>query len=52
MSVGVTYRVTGFPQAKMDGIMEMFLDQIEHPHRAAHAAAPHLHQPRMAVAVG
>jgi hypothetical protein len=31
MNVGVTYRVTGFSQAKIDGIMEMFLEQIEQP---------------------
>jgi hypothetical protein len=31
MNIGVTYRITGFSQAKIDGIMEMFLDQIQNP---------------------
>jgi hypothetical protein len=30
LSVGVTYRVTGFSRAKIDGIMAMFMEQIEH----------------------
>ena len=29
MNIGLTYRVTGFPRAKIDGIMAMFMDQIE-----------------------
>ena len=29
MNIGVTYRVTGFCQAKIDAIMEALLDQIE-----------------------
>lgn len=31
MNIGVTYRITGFSQARIDGIMEMFLDQIQNP---------------------
>jgi hypothetical protein len=31
MNIGVTYRITGFSRAKIDGIMEMFLDQIQNP---------------------
>ena len=30
MTIGVTYRVTGFSRAKISGILEMLLDQIEH----------------------
>ncbi len=33
MSIGVSYRVTGFSPAKVDGILDAFLDQIEHPVR-------------------
>jgi hypothetical protein len=33
MTVGVSYRLTGFSSAKIDGIMAMFLDQIENPHQ-------------------
>jgi hypothetical protein len=35
LSVGATYRVTGFSRAKIDGIMAMFMDQIEHAGRHA-----------------
>ena len=31
MSLGLSYRVTGFSRAKIDGILDAFLDQIEHP---------------------
>jgi hypothetical protein len=31
MNVGVSYRVTGFTREKIDRLMDMFLDQIEHP---------------------
>lgn len=31
MNIGVTYRITAFTQAKIDSIMELLLDQIEHP---------------------
>lgn len=31
MNIGVTYRAAGFPRAKIDGVMEMFLSQIERP---------------------
>jgi hypothetical protein len=31
MNVGVTYRTAGFSSQKMNGIMQMLLDQLEHP---------------------
>jgi len=31
MNVGVSYRLAGFTRRKIDGVMEMFMDQIEHP---------------------
>ncbi len=29
MNIAVTYRLTGFPQAKIDGIMQSFVEQLE-----------------------
>jgi hypothetical protein len=40
MNVGVTYRLTGFPRAKIDGVMEIFLDQLENPTRLTQKIAP------------
>ena len=31
MNVGVSYRIAGFSRQKIDGVMAMFMDQIEHP---------------------
>ena len=31
LNVGVSYRVAGFSSQKIHGIMEMLLDQLEHP---------------------
>lgn len=31
MNVGVSYRITGFTQEKIDRVMDLFLDQIEQP---------------------
>lgn len=31
LNIGVTYRVAGFSHQKIDGIMAMFMDQMEHP---------------------
>jgi hypothetical protein len=31
MNVGVSYRIAGFSRQKIDGVMAMFLDQIERP---------------------
>ena len=31
MNVGVCYRIAGFSRQKINGVMEMFMDQIEHP---------------------
>ena len=31
MNIGFTYRMTGFPRAKIDGVMARFLDEIENP---------------------
>jgi hypothetical protein len=31
MNVGVTYRIAGFPRQKIDGVMEIFMNQIERP---------------------
>ena len=39
MTIGVTYRATGFSQEKIDGVVEMLLDQLEHPTRASQPAA-------------
>ena len=33
LSVGVSYRTTGFTRAKIDALMEVFCDLIEHPDR-------------------
>ncbi|MGA2256773.1 MAG: condensation domain-containing protein [Thermoguttaceae bacterium] len=35
LNVGVSYRVAGFSRAKIDALMEMFRDQIEHPNKAS-----------------
>ncbi len=35
LNVGVSYRTAGFSRAKIDGLMEMFRDQIEHPNKAS-----------------
>ena len=39
LTIGVTYRATGFSQAKIDGVVEMLLDQLEHPARGSQFAA-------------
>ena len=44
MNVGVTYRIAGFSRQKIDGVMERFMDQIEHPAGAGHA--PQHRRPR------
>jgi len=44
MNIGVTYRIAGFSRQKIDGIMERFMDQIEHPAGAGHA--PQHRRPR------
>ena len=31
LNVGVTYRATGFSRAKIEGVMTMFLEQLERP---------------------
>jgi NRPS condensation-like uncharacterized protein len=50
MNIGVTYRITGFSQAKIDGIMEMFLDQIQTPWKSDSTSRCHgrKHAPRRA----
>jgi NRPS condensation-like uncharacterized protein len=48
MNVGVSYRIAGFSQQKIDGIMAMFMDQIEHPmgvRRGLRRRASVSHQP-------
>jgi hypothetical protein len=35
LNVGVTYRVAGFTKARIDAVMELFLQQIEHPNKAS-----------------
>ena len=35
LNVGVTYRMTGFTRAKIDGIVSSFLEQIENPRGAS-----------------
>ena len=37
MTIGVTYRATGFSQEKIDGVVEMLLDQLEHPTQGSRA---------------
>ena len=39
MTIGITYRATGFGQEKIDGVVEMLLDQLEHPARGSQFAA-------------
>jgi hypothetical protein len=42
MTIGVTYRVTSFSRAKISGILDMLLEQIEHTAGASrHATAMH-----------
>lgn len=38
MNLGVTYRLTGFSQAKFEGLMESILDDLQRPDRPAVAA--------------
>ena len=40
MNFGVTYRVAGFPRAKIDAVMDSFLQQIEHPNKASRGGMP------------
>ena len=35
LNIGVSYRIAGFSRAKIDALMEMFRDQIEHPNKAS-----------------
>ena len=35
LNIGVSYRMAGFSRAKIDALMEMFRDQIEHPNKAS-----------------
>ncbi len=35
LNIGVSYRVAGFSRTKIDALMEMFRDQIEHPNKAS-----------------
>ncbi len=35
LNIGVSYRLAGFPRAKIDALMAMFRDQIEHPNKAS-----------------
>ena len=35
LSVGVTYRIAGFSQAKIETVMDLFLRQIEHLSKAS-----------------
>ena len=35
LNIGVSYRVAGFSRAKIDALMDMFRDQIEHPNKAS-----------------
>ena len=51
LNVGVTYRIAGFSRQKIDGIMEMFMDQIEHPERWRHGSG-HRCRARSSMAAG
>jgi hypothetical protein len=35
LNIGVSYRTAGFSRAKVDTLMEVFRDQIEHPNKAS-----------------
>jgi hypothetical protein len=35
LNIGVSYRIAGFSRAKIDALMEIFRDQIEHPNKAS-----------------
>ena len=35
LNIGVSYRTAGFSRAKIDALMEMFRDQLEHPNKAS-----------------
>ena len=35
LNIGVSYRVAGFSRAKIDALMDMFREQIEHPNKAS-----------------
>jgi hypothetical protein len=35
LNIGVSYRIAGFSRAKIDALMDMFRDQIEHPNKAS-----------------
>jgi hypothetical protein len=35
LNIGVSYRIVGFSRTKIDALMAMFRDQIEHPNRAS-----------------
>jgi hypothetical protein len=35
LNIGVSYRVAGFSRVKIDTLMEVFRDQIEHPNKAS-----------------
>jgi NRPS condensation-like uncharacterized protein len=41
LSIGVTYRIAGFSGQKIDGIMDMFMDQIENPGEMRHGSHSH-----------
>ena len=58
LNIGVSYRTAGFCRAKIDALMEIFRDEIEHPNKASRSgprrtavtpparqpAAPRLHE--------
>jgi hypothetical protein len=41
LNVGVSYRAAGFPSQKIRGIMEMLLDQLEHPEQSRERSRIH-----------
>ena len=40
INFGVIYRTAGFSQAKIDGVVAAFLEQIEHPNKASRGELP------------
>jgi hypothetical protein len=40
LNIGVSYRIAGFSRAKIDALMEVFRDQIEHPNKASRGELP------------
>ena len=40
LNIGVTYRTAGFSRAKIDTLMDIYREQIEHPNKASRGELP------------